>query len=445
MKKILLIVVGIVVIAAVATPGILGDKIEGQIKTVVEGYNNVPGYSLEIVEYEKNYFNSKVALVLKYSLPGLEEAIPSEFLEVLSNEGIPIDMDISHGPIVLSPTMTIASGVAKTSIPDDAKIAELIGKYVDVEADSDFDTVVFGLTGGAKSSSVINKITFKDPNSVVDFVVSDISTNMVMDNIRLIDGYPFSDGVSDIAIGGISVKFKEGPEGKPVSVDFSGLKVIAGAVSSGETIDVNYNVGVDSFTNKGLPESPLAGKSVTGVVFDFTLENISESVFVELMKMSADPSFMDDPASGTKMQELASGLLKSGPVFSIDKMKFAVDGAEFDGNFSLSFDASKVGDIAKLVHPMMAIPALNANLELAFDESLLELGKAGVPSWSRDSMSKEEIAQFEKEEDQALNMQKEMMIQQGFFEKDGDKFITAVQFKDSKLLVNGKEQALPLF
>jgi uncharacterized protein YdgA (DUF945 family) len=415
------IIGAVLVLALLITPWGIGQLAANRIERGLDDWA-VRAPFLEITErsYRSGWFNSDLKVTFEL-FPGLGRVAGDT-----ESRRFTVHNDIRHGPI-------LGSGIGLARIKSRLDLSEETRKELAEALGSGepFDvTTIIGFSGSARTvvSAEARKLEKE-------------SGSMSWEPLRLV--YESSANGDTFTLDGQWPGI-EGRSGEGGDVAFRGMRISGGGKRIvGELFDTDVNFSVDEvrvseesglteiknahyiavteprgeFVDVGIKLGCGALKSkemnLTEAHYDFSLLGLHAATVDKLVVAMESGAGSDEEAV---IREQMLELLKHDPTFRIDRISFATEeGAgvlkgtvKLKGVTAQDMEAGAAGLIVKVV----------ADLDFDVEEPMLVKFVGGV----------EQI---------------EAMVKEGFIERKDGHLVSKIAFQEGKLLVNGKEQALP--
>lgn len=467
MKKLIAFVIIIVVIAA--APWYVGLKAQQELEAQIARIENYPGYSVELIEYDRGLLSSTGKLKFAYQIANVpqNDAMEQKVIDIM-NDGIVINLHVTHGPLLTQPTLNPGLSYTKVTLDDSQEfvlegeklfsVEELIEGFVLLDLSGkgtgaltmpvlayeeenakfhfggmhlDYELADFGKT--QKSSGVIEALSFSDDKVQVQMSAIIVDGDAEMGDSLFGTG-SFSASLASLNIIGEHTALIENVQ-------------IAGTVTSPADgmMDVDYKIALGKLTGSDMPYA------LTDSVFDISVKNVKESAVEKFSQLSANADFSSPEtmqAHQEKMKLAMAEFLSGSPEILVNKLAFKLDEAAYmDLNGSISVDGAVGGNPATLNNPMMLIPAISANYTANLSEGLLKMGIQQYLSQqfaADDDMSPEDtLAMMEGQAAQSAQMI-QTFLDMGFLQKTDSGYRIETSFKDGEFKLNGHAMPLPL-
>ena len=456
MKKTISVLSLAVAAGVLIGPKFAGDSFHTLLEQQVEQINQVPGYNVEIVSYEKNWFDAQG--VVKVSLDLSTFSVDATELPKVEFE---TNLAIDHGPVTLNngfglnrvswqqEVVTPAEWQEKLGITESVYSTQgqlsLFGKLSFMETipafaiKNDATTVNFsgytskawtGMDGQLNYEGVSNSLVINDIEREVS--LSDITMNMVADfDMEKLKEYMLYDGEIELNIGTIHADSLFSASNANVSYLFKTSEDF----SKG---DMTLHYGVDAVTATDL--------DLTNVSFDMTMLNYStefNKVYnQEMIKLMNHDSSFDPEAINKAMVDSLPLLLAAKPEFKIDKIQFSLPEGSFDSNLSVKLSDYQIEPVQML---SSAFWVNNIQLDAAAtaDKKLAEKLVALFASKKMSGNGRMTRAQAKEVAEQQAQMMLGMFSAQGMIKQEEDKYTMNFSMNNGEANLNGNPIPLP--
>jgi len=466
MKKVLLALIGIILVALVVMPFVAGHKTQQTLESWVAQMNEMGSYDFSWEEYQKGWLGTEAVLKVSLELPA---GLDGEVTE-LNEWTIPLQLSLHHGPILWRDGLK--PGWFSGEFYLSGTHQDWVDQNLSVEGDGRFfvSKVVMDLAGNAtirdhslpfkvskdgsqfelsgyQGEGTIKRDGLLDYSGVLSsMTVTGGESNLQMENMKFGMNSDFGDKVGRYAIPG-SAKFSLASmnlataEGKAVLMrdgNFSSDLVFNAEKTTGNMRMVMAFSEMQLFEDK-----------VEDAKFDFSFNNLSLSFlnkYMELVEQVVDSGGETNPMLAMQMMGLVSSdLLPAGPQINIHQLGFKTPEGilDFNGSLAVSPEAAKAmsNPMAILSH-VTVDAALNADKPLVFrlvrQNVLKDLNKTQFEGGNQ--MTEDEKQSLA---DNQTQMQIDMLTIQGMLVDKGEKYQTLFEFKDGKAVLNGQPLPLP--
>ena len=462
-----------------ASPFYVGKKIEdGAQQQVAESQSSGYKYTLDV---DRGYRSS----VLKYGIEVVPTALSTDYglstskanaiSEALSKGEIKVQVD--HGPFLTGDGFAL--GWADINIALDRSTSPDIAEVLEIMEVEEFFTAStrVSLSGTGNYEFSVPRLIYVGPvsgdnvrfngltgqGSYSDFgrqysMEAESQGGIVAAQFAYIALGPFSSSIeadmdedyrywgdmdSDLDVDSIIYSSEQ------ANISMFGVKA-SGDMEDGDTAelgDVEYALELESFSSGSL--------KVEDVETSFAFSNISKQFLEDYMAFEAtmdreDPEGMEAEILNFVESELPA-LLRSSPGFSIPKFAFSHEGRTFDVGIDLAIDGGKLTDDDVVLQnvPMMLLPALDAELILDADESLVNylvlIRAENSVDASLAGLSEEEVTPELRQAmiDQQVATMLNIAEGQGFIVNENGRIKSEITFSESTLDVNGRMMPLP--
>lgn len=363
-------IVVILLLAAVAAPLIDGYFFKKNYYEMIDQFKNQESFKMEIADYQMGYLSSHATLKVTFS-PANEAYQPRQFT---------VDVEISHGPIVLNPESNkyeLAMGVVHADIHLPPQIEPfLLGKNTNHGVLQTDSILSFDQTWTTHLHTPSFKIQTPDG--------SNISWQGLNGESVLTTHHDVIDhATSNLTMGELNVQTSQG-----TTVTWQGLK--GDAVISSDQGVLNhhkFNIASSELNVSAATVDPLGNH----VNFTFQLKPLTLKSDMVMQSIGLGNGNFDMTIAGIKVSQSTSGSnpTKNIDIFSIDNFIAHGDGAVTDKTmYKLTYNlkADKL-EIAKSPIPVISPISINYSLDningaaLADVKTFLKSHNANLPQW----------------------------------------------------------------
>ena len=492
-------VVVILVIIFGILPKFFGDMARQKIDEQIKIASDIPGYKMEISEYDQGWFSSRIVFSFGYDEHMLEILAKSEdksklddtLLEFFKN-GLHFESTVAHGPITFQNGVNFALLTSKSHLKDfenegylafkqQAGIDHLLEEFSTVSyfgtINSHFFMPAFSMVeekeGGAIStvnvgglegkieapgdlSSYELDIVFRgasvvDANSTLEFgeMVLKGDAKKLNDYIYLGEGETTLDSIVYSSTTQAPFELKNLKMTYDMEQDSATDLSAELKLSLDRMVGRDGNLATDEFIIEEVEIDLKASRLHIEALTDY-VKGVQESS--RLMYGAEDPE--EQQAYAREVLEIinAAGqkLLLNSPELDIRDLDFKFNGGSFDSDGTVTVNAEGLEDANLLSVPQELTKRLSLDANARFDQALAEafviMGmtkQAAAAGMDISAMPPEQLKQ-------AVSVQTTLMmqayVQQGLIVA-GDKentFKTRIQIKDGQQLINGKAIQLPM-
>lgn len=473
-KRVAIVALVVVAVVVVGAPFALGMLAESNVRERIEAMNTYPSLSLEVTGYERGWFGSRatVEAALSEAFVADEAVLDPIVAGMLGSVTVPFDIDIGHGPVLTLNGFELGSYAVRASIDPATPWYQIVVSTLGIS-----DLIELrgrtGLFGGFAFEGEIPEFEFNDGEETAlfsglgftgTFEGSDLSYRSRLEHAA-VQTFFFSislDGIEingdqtfrpqQVALGDQEVIIERLAAINPLLptsevAALEGLRMTATtALNDAGNIDLGASLEAASFVAEGaLPMS--------GLEIGIALTNLDSAAFDELYLLidqinavTADPARLQG-----ELLPLVDRIVTAEPVFSLEPMRFTMDGGQFDARLmiTLNGDALPTGQAIDLADPAVLMTALAAELELTCDKDLLgQILAFGLG----EQMAPQLVGMSEEQIDVILAQQAEqqiaLVVAQGMLADNGDTYSTTISLADGVATVNGNPlplQAMGLF
>lgn len=467
MKK--LIIPIIIIAALMAAPWVVGNKSHQQLEATLNSLTeNNPGVSYEIKDYKQSIFTSTGKIHFKYDEAMLgepSEDVPEELINFFKN-GLVFNVDITHGPVLTKPSVGLGLSHTKFSLDTSEEPLKSFAEKTGV-TDLLYGDVYVDLAGNGTTTSYISKFALTEDEANIDFGGAEINQsfdkNLNYDGNAFISALAlkadalsvntspitmefkgklepeFNWGVGKFTSKMSSIKFDESGEGSNGEVSDVSLVMDITEPSEG-LYDIQYVFSVSEVNGSAL-ENPLSN-----INYDMTFKSVSKAAVLSLNQLgqAQDPNLSPEEQA-QKMEAIAKTageeLLKTSPSVALNALSFNYGDSTFidmKGNFGINSDM--IPDASMLqANPMMAIPALKADLDANFSENVISevMQIFAAQQMEGIELSDEDKAAMKSQQEAQAQMMIAQFVEMGYITKNDKGLATKATFENGQLLVNG--------
>ena len=456
MRKI--IVLAALIVAFSSIPLFVGYKIQNGFEQQIASLNRLPGYSAEILEYNRGLFSATGKINISFAMaPDSQSNAAHKAIATTLNDGIKMDFNAQHGPLLFEPNLSVGLAHFTLTFSEDQVFTQQIKHELDIE--QVFVAHLNMKLGGNGHASVnVAPIEANEDNQSLSF--GGLNIEYALGNYG--ERYTLEGRIQPLKILGEGFEVNSSPillsgngeggdffwgTGKasvtmdsfsiegPSSLKATGLALKLGVSRSGDDLmDINYTFSLDT-----LSSSAISGK-VNDSVLNITLANIKQSTLKALSE--ATNGFSPDTApflaeKQAELQSLTGEILAESPKMIIEHLAFNLDEDTFlDLKGELGINADLISDPSAVMgNPYMLIPTIDSHMNARFSKSFVTI-----------MLSQYMGSQMEAGADQAqkTNDMIEQFVQSGFLIKYSGGYKMEASFRAAQFMINGKAMPLPL-
>jgi uncharacterized protein YdgA (DUF945 family) len=470
MKKLILVVVVLIVVAAIGLPPVIGSMAESSFRANIEQMDANPMFAMRVDDYERGWFSASTAVEVGFDERYAELMMAggnedTDLAAVLRDQAITIPVDIAHGPIVF--TDGLYFGLARIHAILDERdelaasmmeelgldyLAQLHGQvsylgtfsfssdvppveYVDEQGQLSFSGL--NLDGVTRGSNL--ELDGEMENLVIDSggtAVTVDSLYLVSDSNRI--NQVLWEGEFDSGIESLSIV--DTLAGSAGAMAFTDLR----AFGSTELDPTGELIAIDATYSAARIRIPAEDVVMTDVNLTMLLENISVDGFTEYYEtmLNIDPQNPD--ATAMAMQAIMFRLLEQNPAITFDPVRFTLNDESLNAAASLrtvngeqaSLDIGNPFALLGLFEASASVDASKPLFErLAAEASAAQMGMID-PEQVPPGQDLESMAQAQADLTIAL------LVGQGYLIDDGENYSTEIEYANGEVRVNG--EPLPL-
>lgn len=467
MKKILVAIVGLLVLALLLLPFVGAYKTEETFNNWIAQVNRMGAYDLQWESYHKGWLQTQAVLKVGFK-PGLMSA--SEDGEF--NWYLPLNVKLNHGPVLWLDGVRLGwfSGDFYLDEQHEMWLERNLQKqgeghffvsdvYMNLAGDTSLQDHSLPFSFTAESGETFQVSAYSGAGSVKRSGVVDYSGKLPA--FTMTSGETAEVNIQDALFRVHSdLGRKVGEYVIPGNGEFSIKKI---AVTGDEDMsfvltdllmssDMQVNDDqtlADMEIKMAFANMEILGEQISNAKFDFDFANIS-TVFLDqyfaMMQQAYDAEGAANPMLAAQMMGVASEhLVPGGPEFNIHSLAFTTrEGSlEFDGRLAIAADAAQ-----KMSNPMAILSDLTVDASLLVDKPL------AFRLVRQSTMKDLNAAQFEggdqmtDEEKEALadnqtHMKLDTLTIQGMLIDKGERYTSEFHFKDGQAMLNGQPMPLP--
>lgn len=456
MKKLRILVVLLLVVVLVL-PFLVGFEIENRYRGILAEFE-AAGYQLDKHEFQRGFYQSSSESVLSVPVN-----VPNAEIKSLS---VTIKSQLQHGPYNLNGWQGWLTQISTNLFYDGQALVpgtNASAIVTTIEFNSNGRTLI-DIPALEKPARLENNLTFEfsGANGSIDFnlVAGSMDIKLVSNGLNF-----YESGKGRIDIGKISLNsnsqrgLSELMLGSGVFIidavrindiatgfklGLQTVKIDADTVANGSNVDFVANYGFQKLTIDANSDAQQYGpallslemKSIPAEVIARLQENIRE-----LQQKQVPPQQQGMAVMGVMMSVLPA-VMEQNPQFNIPKFSLQTPQGLVTANLSLKAQDMKVTDLGAA--PLM-VEKLLGKAELSLPENLVRQMMKGMARQQimqglkrRNNAEPVTAKQLKQLVDQQVDSQLEMVLRQGFIEKNGDKLQSSASLKAGLLSVNGK-------
>lgn len=454
------------------SPHFLGKRAEEQMALFAEAVNEAPGYQLDLKSYDRGWFSSHALLNISFdtatilALENQPEPLADEDRALLGimDQGILLELDISHGPVIFKDGIDFALMKTHGAITyEDSDIDNFsINGRISYDGASEFRIYSKGFeTEISAEKPVWAKIEKFDFQLSLNSAVDQMEMFLEMPSLEItqkgafsfhVKGVRFSatgDRIIDLlwaqdALAEISeISFSSTNIPTIQMEGFSFKSVLARQDENSLNIDMNFALNHVGF----------AEQNIDSIVYDVSLRNIDIKAMMDYMgniekiqKYNSRLVRTLDPTELAKLEEMALTIglkfLRRSPEMTVSRLAFKYGEGLFENDSLLQFSGESLDNITALRNTPEIIKHLAVESNITFNKvlfhdimkifTLQKMEKSGIDT---SLLTPEQL-------DQTIALQSSAMLKgfvgQGFLTEDNDLYKSHISFKEGIPLVNGK-------
>jgi len=464
MNKVTLIAVGLLAVALLALPAVVGSILEARVRERVAAIDENPEASAEVKSFERGWFRSTAKIEMKLVRNDAAQFDDASETELGAFDTLPIALELAHGPIAMlegvhfgwfkliaRPDVEAPNVAELTRTLDVPYLFEFRGRgpYLGgIEFDADappfalpIDGALMTVSGGTLAGTFdglrldadaqIGSVELASPTGT--FVVRSVQAST--DN-ELRSQYVMP-GQASLSIASITAAYP--PQGATPTFEAANLRMNSDVSldAAGELVEMRVKYDVDSVR--------VEDNELTGGALAFTVRNL-DAAAVEAYSAAAG----DAAAAGADATTIAAALgphleraLKAGPSLTVDPIRFRYGGEPFEGRVEVTTNPERLpaAGTLSLENPLLLLGLVNTKADLRLSKILAgELATLGARlQLGADPTVPPDQLEYMAEAQSGLMLT--MLVGQGVLVEDGDSYRTSLDYANGALTLNGN--ALP--
>ena len=476
MKKIILLAMVVLLGLAVASPLIIGSNVETTFRANVARLDEMPFYTATIDSYDAGYGSAQAVVRLGFDMAAMtadltpEERVAMQpYLDAIA-QGFALNMDVRHGPLLLSGERTFGLFRTRISLPADLDLPEGMARILGNSGNAE-TVLTMGFGGDGELVITAPAFDFEDATGSLSFGGIDFHADLqnwgyIYDATGNIGESRFTnlDNGSEVTLSPVTLALSgDMSEGIVASTgqfefDFTGMAVdtdtemfrlehmtMNTAITSPteETLDVVYQFGIESMSGVEMEET------LEDLVVNFSLRNMDKAAVRAAADTYMDPGFFaQDPlVIQAAMSAMMTNLYGSAEWY-LDQLSFTYgDDVSLNMSGSLTVDPDLFSNPALAQNPFLLMAAIDVTLSLEFSEGLAGLA---YEAFLRNQFDPNEIPAQQIEQLIALQRSQlgpmlGQLVQTGTLKLAANGYAVDLSLTDGNLLVNGAPGNLPFF
>lgn len=481
MKKILLAVVALCAIAAFALPPIIASQTEQVLASSLNQNEAMRQYlEVKVSDYQKGYRQSSARLdfslgpmyrtIIEGQIANADDdadasmnATDAQELRDILQKVFSMDVDIEHGPVLLSNGVGVGVNRYRATLSD----TETIRQFEQMLGVEDFLEIVSHttLTGTTKMDLTLKPFELEEDGETLKFsgmrsdgswsqgnrhllakgeaaslAITSSEGNVTVDNIAFdIDNYVeekgfIATGTTAFSLDSMTI---DGDDASAESVKLAGLSFGTNVVrpNGGDTLDIEAVYRLDSAAGNREP-------TARDMSLAFAMRNIRTEVFVQYQKLMMNAADFDEEQMEA-LQDLLYTALTASPTVEIGPIEATIDGESFSSNLEVKVDGAKLPPAAEFffADPAVWMTIAAADAKINASEKLVNMA---VDSYMRDQILATVPPDVELSDDELDSlvveqrpMLTDQVIKRGFVTLENGEYSTVATFVDGELTVNG--------
>jgi uncharacterized protein YdgA (DUF945 family) len=465
MKRVLLIVIVLVVVAVLGLPVLTGMMTQARIEERVAGLNNNPVVLVDVASYDRGWLAAtsriEIGLNPQYAAQLNAASMPAG---AMLEQRLPFVLEVKHGPVIFDDGVQLAlSSVVATFDPESplsVLARDLLGMpYV-------FQLRGHGpLTGGFEFEAEIPPVDYGDGANDLSFSGLRVDGTLRGDHVTSrgnIDSFDFTSefatavveqvsftgdseyrvgsfGVGNVDFGIARVVVTSPMAGTEPLFTAQGLRVSGeSAIDDGGRMRIGFSYGAESVA-AGTGFS-LADAELGVAVADLDAEAVQDYYETIQLAMVQQPAASPDEVLAALVPVLER-LIEGGPNLTVDPIRFVMNGEPFFAKILVDVDPAALPPAATRNYqdPSLWIAAATVTAEaevskvlaqdLARQAMRMQLAGSGDPSLTEEDIDAQAEAQ--------VGLMLVQLTGMGMLQDSGDNYTTSARFASGTLTVNG--------
>ncbi len=489
-KKPLTLILIIILIIAIA-PYFVGNMAKENIEKQAAHISQMPGYTLEIRDYDQGWFSSHVIISYGFDEHTLNimknsEDLDPAFFELL-NKGVTLDVTVTHGPV------TFQNGINFVLLTLSGEIQEIDHQaYRDFMAKANIDSlattfvsVSYGGTTSIKVTSPPFKVDYSDivgTKMVFDSAGIDMQGtinaafdtymveghlnklamefeegNMVFNEMDIhSNGNKINDflwtGNGTTSMENFTIALKSFKDSDPKNFDFSVYNITSDydlSKESDDALKLNFMLNMDKITTDEI--------ELDEFQLSFSLNHLNLDAITYYVKsineiyqpQNGEIPTPEQTAANIELiaTQVGEKLVKGSPELIINNFNFLMGEGFYNSNGTVTINGEGLENIKQLSDPIIMNERLAAIAKVKFNKALaVILTEIGLKKQLADGgvdLKTIPAEQF----NQMVNVQSsgalQAFITQGYIQMDGEDYSTHFNMKNGQILINGKPLPIP--
>lgn len=396
MRRVLIVIVLLVVLALLGLPWWFGIRAEMTYNNIVSTYSGTSGISVEETSYERGWLSSTAGTVLVIR-NGDSDLIKFEESDTIYHGPFPVRALLS-GRSGLTPVMAVIDSRLVAVPVENSEYSPLIKKLPPanlltrlsldgggitditvpgietVEGDEGEKLKWEGLTGDVKFSPGFKDVDteLKSPGLNIGgkdsiFTISGVD---LVSRIRYVgpeNKYPVGD--IDFKVAGVTVGSKKENSSEYQTFAVTGIELKGNSTESEGTLDNTHSLSFRELEAGG-------GKYGPGG-YELAIRNIDMESWIKIQELlkknqNAPQTEEQKQAFMTELMQIVPGLIKKSPEIEITRLNVVTSDGSIDGHLKISVDGTGMDDPQIASNPLFLITAIKASTRLSVTKSLLE-------------------------------------------------------------------------
>jgi len=396
MRRVIIAIVLLVVLALFVLPYWFGIQTEKVYNDVVSTYSETGGVAVIEKSYRRGWLNSTARTVFVIR-NGDAELIKFEESDTIYHGPFPVQA-VLGGRAGLSPVMAVIDSKLVPVPAGDSEFEPLIkklppanlltrlsfdgGGITDItvpgietaEGENGEKLKWEGLTGDVKFSPEFRDVDteLKSPGLNISgkdsaFTVSGVDLVSRLSYVGPEHKYPVGD--IDFKVAGIAVRSKKEGSGEYQSFSVSGIELKGNSTESQGNLDSTHSLTFRELEAGG-------GKYGPGG-YELAIRNIDMESWIkiqELLKKNQNGSQTEEERQAfmTELMKIVPGLIKKSPEIELTKLNIMTSDGSIDGHLKISVDGSGMDNPEIASNPLFLVTAIKAAAKVSVTKTLLE-------------------------------------------------------------------------
>jgi uncharacterized protein YdgA (DUF945 family) len=456
MNKVAVAAAALLVVVALALPGIVGSVTEARVRERVAAIDASPTATAEVKSYDRGWFRSTAQIELRLA-PDDVAQLADVADDVAAFSSLPIAVDFAHGPVAVLDGVHFgwSKMIARpdSTSPGITELQQTLGVPYLFEfrgsshyfggLDFDADAPSFALPvddalltfSGATLTG-----TFAQPhlaaNARVDAV--ELASPTARFALRGLAATADNELRSEYVMPGktsLSIESITAGESAAPTFEAANLKIDGDVAldAAGELLDMTITYAVDSVR--------VVDDSIAAAAIGLTIRNVDVAT-VEAYSAAATAAAAAGEPEETLVAALGPHLeraLRAGPSLTLEPLRFRYEDEPFDGRIEITTNTERLPPAGTLDvdNPLQILGLVNADAEIRLSKLLAaDLAKlAARLQLGADGSVPPDQLEYMAEAQSGLMLT--LLVGQGVLLEDGEGYRSSAQFRDGTITLNG--------